>query len=62
MTGYQGYRYTLAPFKMEMKAGTAKNIMIEKKRLLQKVSRCGTGTFIDTVSPVLPGERLFREK
>jgi hypothetical protein len=35
--------------------------MIEKTRPLQRASIYGTGSFIDTVSPVAPGERLFRE-
>ena len=36
--------------------------MIEKIRPMQKASHYGAGTFIDTVSPVVPGERLFRAK
>ena len=62
MTGYQNYGYTSAPFKLEMKANSVKNIMIEKSRPLQKASIYGTGTFIDTVSAVAPGERIFREQ
>ena len=60
MTGYQNYGYTLAPFKLEFKNGSAKNIMIEKTRPLKKASRYGEGTFVDSVSPVAPGERLVR--
>ena len=61
MTGYQNYGYTLAPFKLEVKTGAVKDIMIEKSRPLQQASRYGTGSFIDTVSVTAPGERLFRE-
>ncbi len=60
MTGYQNYGYTLAPFKLEFTQGAATDIMIEKTRPLQKASRYGEGTFVDSVSPVAPGERLVR--
>ena len=61
MTGYNGFGYTLAPFKLDVKAGAVKNIMIEKTRPLQKASRFGTGTFVDTASPIAPGEIVVRE-
>ena len=60
MTGYQNYGYTLAPFKLEFTQGSATDIMIEKTRPLQKASRYGEGTFVDSVSPIAPGERVVR--
>ena len=58
MTGYQNYGYDKAPFKLEFHTNSAKNIMIEKTRPLQKASRYGVGSFVDTVSDIAPGERL----
>ena len=60
MTGYQNYGYTLAPFKLDIADGKVKNIMIEKTRPLRKASCYGKGVFIDTASPIAPGEQLFR--
>ena len=61
MTGYQNYGYTEAPFKLEITAGTVRNIMIEKSRPLRKASCYGVGSFVDTVSAIAPGERIVRE-
>ena len=61
MTGYQGYGYDRAPFKIEFKSGKVKKIQIEKTRPLQKASIYGKGTFIDTVSAVAAGEVLLRK-
>jgi hypothetical protein len=61
MTGYQNYGYDKAPFKLEFHSNSGKNIMIEKTRPLQKASRYGAGSFVDTVSAIAPGERLVTE-
>lgn len=61
MTGYQGYGYDRAPFKIAFKSGKVKKIQIEKTRPLQKASIYGKGTFIDTVSAVAAGEVLLRK-
>ena len=61
MTGYQNYGYDKAPFKLEFRSNSAKNIMVEKTRPLQKASRYGVGSFIDSVSNIAPGERLVTE-
>ncbi len=61
MTGYQHFGYDQAPFKLEFHSNSAKNIMIEKSRPLQKASRYGVGSFVDTVSGIAPGERLVTE-
>ena len=61
MTGYQNYGYDKAPFKLEFSSNSAKNIMVEKTRPLQKASRYGVGSFIDCVSDIAPGERLVTE-
>lgn len=61
MTGYQGYKYDRAPFKIDFTAGKAVKIQIEKTRPLQRASIYGTGRFIDTVSPVAAGEILVRK-
>lgn len=58
MTGYQNFGYTAAPFKLDIAKGKVKNIMVEKMRPLMRASAYGTGTFIDTVSPVAAGEKL----
>ena len=58
MTGYQNFGYTAAPFKLDIARGKVKNIMIEKMRPLMRASAYGSGTFIDTVSPVAAGEKL----
>ena len=60
-SGYQNFGYTIAPFKLQAHKCMLSKIMIEKTRPLQRASIYGSGTFIDTVSPVAPGERLFRE-
>ena len=60
-SGYQNFGYTIAPFKLQAHKCMLGKIMIEKTRPLQRASIYGTGSFIDTVSPVAPGERLFRE-
>ncbi|MBO5923913.1 MAG: hypothetical protein J6Q81_05305, partial [Lentisphaeria bacterium] len=60
-SGYQNFGYTIAPFKLQPHGCMLSRIMIEKTRPLQQASVYGTGTFIDTVSPVAPGDRLFRE-
>ena len=59
MTGYQNFGYTRAPFKLDIAQGKVKNIMVEKMRPLLRASRYGTGTFIDTASPVAAGEKLL---
>ena len=61
MTGYQGYGYDRAPFKIDFKNGKAKKIQIEKTRPLKRASVYGTGSFIDTVSPAAAGEILIRK-
>lgn len=61
MTGYQGYHYDRAPFRINFTKGKVKNIQLEKTRPLQKASIYGKGTFIDTVSPVAAGEILVRK-
>ena len=61
MTGYQNYGYDKAPFKLEFHSNSGKNIMIEKTRPLQKASRYGVGSFVDSVSDIAPGERLVTE-
>ena len=61
MTGYQGYHYDRAPFKINFTKGTVKNIQLEKTRPLQKASVYGKGTFIDCTSPAAAGEILVRK-
>ena len=61
MTGYQGYGYDRAPFKINFTEGKAVKLQIEKTRPLQRASIYGTGRFIDTVSPVAAGEILLRK-
>ena len=58
MTGYQGYGYDRAPFKITFLKGKARKIQIEKTRPLKRASIYGKGTFLDTVSPVAAGEFL----
>ena len=58
MTGYQNFGYTRAPFKLDIAKGKVKNIMVEKTRPLMRASIYGSGTFIDTISPVAAGEKL----
>ncbi len=61
MTGYQGYGYDRAPFKINFTEGKAVKLQIEKTRPLQRASIYGAGRFIDTVSPVAAGEILLRK-
>ena len=61
MTGYQGYGYDRAPFKIDFAAGKGVKIQIEKTRPLKRASVYGTGKFVDTVSPAAAGEILVRK-
>ena len=61
MTGYQGYGYDRAPFKIDFTAGKAVKIQVEKTRPLQRASIYGKGRFLDTASPMAPGEILLRK-
>ena len=63
MTGYEGYGYTERPFHLEVtdEAGhpvAVKDVQIEKMRPSRKASRYGSGTFVDTDSPICAGEWL----
>lgn len=63
MTGYEGYGYTERPFHLEVtdEAGhpvAVKDVQIEKMRPSRKASRYGSGTIVDTDSPICAGEWL----
>lgn len=65
MTGYQGYGYAESPFVIDVSdaAGVAvcvTDVQVEKMRPTRKASCYGTGTFVDTVSPICSGEYLVR--
>ncbi len=59
MTGYEGYGYTRAAFRLHLAAGMARDIQIEKMRPSRRASRFGEGRFTDAESPVSAGERLL---
>lgn len=61
MTGYQGYHYDRAPFKLNVSKGKITSVQIEKTRPLKRASVYGKGRFIDTVSPAAAGEILLRK-
>ena len=61
MTGYENFGYTKAPFALEFSAGRGQDIQIEKMRPLQHASCYGRGRFVDTVSPIAPGEVLVNK-
>lgn len=60
MTGYERYGYTERPFRLEVTGGAVKDVQIEKMRPSRKASRYGTGTFVDSSSPICAGELLTR--
>lgn len=62
MTGYQGYGYSQSPITVTAENGEIANIMVEKMRPSMKPSIYGTGTFVDSVSPVQLGEKLVPAK
>jgi len=60
MTGYAGYGYTTGPLTMAQTDCTLDRILLEKKRPSGLASVYGTGSFLDTTSPIKPGELVER--
>ncbi len=56
MTGYVGYEYTTGVIKMTMDKCALDRILFEKKRPSGVASVYGAGSYLDTTSPISPGE------
>jgi lysophospholipase L1-like esterase len=56
MTGYAGYGYTTGPLTMSLTGGTLERIVLERKRPSGLASPYGTGCYLDSTSPIKPGE------
>ncbi|MCE5238074.1 SGNH/GDSL hydrolase family protein [bacterium] len=60
MTGYAGYGYTTGPLTMSLTDCTLDRILLEKRRPSGLASAYGTGTYLDTTTPIRPGEVVSR--
>ncbi len=60
MTGYAGYGYTTGPLTMTLTDCTLDRILFEKTRPSGLASEYGTGSYLDTTSPIKPGELVER--
>ncbi len=58
MTGYQGYGYDEGPLVIKPLNGEINQVLVEKMRPSKRASVYGTGTYVDTVSPMALGEKL----
>jgi lysophospholipase L1-like esterase len=60
MTGYAGYTYTTGVLTMSLENCTLDRLLFEKKRPSGQASIYGTGCYLDTASPIQPGELVER--
>lgn len=59
-TGYAGYDYTTGIVRMATERCTVDRVLFEKKRPSGLASTYGVGSYLDTTSPISPGELVER--
>ena len=59
-TEYAGYGYATALLKLRAEGCTVDRILLEKRRPSGQASVYGTGSYLDTTSPIAPGELVER--
>ena len=67
MTGYDGYGYRVTPFVLDVTDGEGRpvpvtEVQVEKMRPTRKASHYTRETFVDTCSPIGPGELLVPDE
>lgn len=60
MTGYAGYTYTTGVLTMALENCSLERVLLEKKRPSGLASVFGEGSYLDTTSPIAPGELVER--